>query len=121
MAITDQIKTLIETARSEGFTAGKAEGLAEGTAAAEASILAELSGTPVVAPKPTRKPAVEAKKERNTDGIPKRCKFPGCRKKHKGPRFRFLCEEHMGTTKEQLEALLNPPPAPKKNGVSATA
>lgn len=31
--------------------------------------------------------------------VPARCVFPGCQKSHKGPRFSFLCDEHMGISK----------------------
>jgi hypothetical protein len=35
-----------------------------------------------------------------------RCRYPGCKNKSKGPRFRFLCEEHRKLPKKaQDEAL----------------
>ena len=35
-----------------------------------------------------------------------RCRYPGCKNKSKGPRFRFLCEEHLKLPKkDQAEAL----------------
>ena len=34
------------------------------------------------------------------------CRYPGCKNRSKGPRFRFLCEEHLKLPKrEQNEAL----------------
>jgi len=35
-----------------------------------------------------------------------RCRYPGCKNKSKGPRFRFLCEQHLKLPKKaQNEAL----------------
>jgi hypothetical protein len=35
-----------------------------------------------------------------------RCRYPGCKNKSKGPRFRFMCEEHRKLPKaKQLAAL----------------
>jgi|SRR5713226_4182425 hypothetical protein len=35
-----------------------------------------------------------------------RCRYPGCKNKSKGPRFRFLCEQHLKLSKKaQNEAL----------------
>jgi hypothetical protein len=35
-----------------------------------------------------------------------RCRYPGCKNRSKGPRFRFMCEEHRKLPKkQQLEAL----------------
>ena len=35
-----------------------------------------------------------------------RCRFPGCKNRSKGPRFRFLCDEHLKLPKkEQADAL----------------
>lgn len=35
-----------------------------------------------------------------------RCRFPGCKNRSKGPRFRFLCEEHLKLPKREQEAAL---------------
>ncbi len=35
-----------------------------------------------------------------------RCRVQRCRNKSKGPRFRFLCEEHLKLPKNQQEAAL---------------
>ncbi len=35
-----------------------------------------------------------------------RCRYPGCKNKSKGPRFRFLCEEHLKLPKAQQKAAL---------------
>lgn len=35
-----------------------------------------------------------------------RCRYPGCKNRSKGPRFRFLCDEHLKLPKkEQADAL----------------
>jgi hypothetical protein len=35
-----------------------------------------------------------------------RCRYPGCRNRSKGPRFRFLCEEHAKLPQAQQNAAL---------------
>jgi hypothetical protein len=34
------------------------------------------------------------------------CRFPGCRNRSKGPRFRFLCEEHLKLPKKKQSEVL---------------
>jgi hypothetical protein len=34
------------------------------------------------------------------------CRYPGCKNRSKGPRFRFLCEEHLKLPKKKQEAAL---------------
>ena len=35
-----------------------------------------------------------------------RCRYPGCKNRSKGPRFRFMCEKHVKLPKaDQLKAL----------------
>ena len=44
-----------------------------------------------------------------------RCRYPGCKNRSKGPRFRFMCEEHRKLPKaKQLAALA-------KSGAKGTA
>jgi hypothetical protein len=35
-----------------------------------------------------------------------RCRYPGCKNKSKGPRFRFLCEEHLKLPKKKHDEVL---------------
>ena len=35
-----------------------------------------------------------------------RCRYPGCKNRSKGPRFRFLCEEHLKLPKKEQGAAL---------------
>ena len=35
-----------------------------------------------------------------------RCRYPGCKNRSKGPRFRFLCEEHLKLPKAKVEAAI---------------
>lgn|SRR6266851_8508562 len=35
-----------------------------------------------------------------------RCHYPGCKNRSKGPRFRFLCEEHLKLPKKEQESAL---------------
>jgi len=35
-----------------------------------------------------------------------RCHYPGCKNRSKGPRFRFLCEEHLKLPKKEQKAAL---------------
>ena len=34
------------------------------------------------------------------------CRFPGCKNPSKGPRFRFLCEEHLKLPKAKVQAAI---------------
>ena len=34
------------------------------------------------------------------------CRYPGCKNRSKGPRFRFLCEEHLKLPKAKVEAAI---------------
>jgi hypothetical protein len=35
-----------------------------------------------------------------------RCRYPGCKNRSKGPRFRFLCEEHLKLPKKKQAEVL---------------
>ena len=35
-----------------------------------------------------------------------RCRYPGCKNRSKGPRFRFLCQEHLKLPKAEQNAAL---------------
>ena len=35
-----------------------------------------------------------------------RCRYPGCKNRSKGPRFRFLCDEHRKLPKKEQDAAL---------------
>jgi hypothetical protein len=35
-----------------------------------------------------------------------RCRYPGCKNKSKGPRFRFLCADHLKLPKKEQDAAL---------------
>ncbi len=35
-----------------------------------------------------------------------RCRYPGCKNRSKGPRFRFFCDEHRKLPKKEQEAAL---------------
>ena len=35
-----------------------------------------------------------------------RCRYPGCKNRSKGPRFRFFCEEHLKLPKKEQDAAL---------------
>ena len=34
------------------------------------------------------------------------CRYPGCKNRSKGPRFRFLCEEHLKLPKKKQDEVL---------------
>jgi len=36
-----------------------------------------------------------------------RCRYPGCKNKSKGPRFKFFCEEHRNLPKKEQDAALS--------------
>jgi len=35
-----------------------------------------------------------------------RCRYPGCKNRSKGPRFRFFCEEHLKLPKKKQDEVL---------------
>jgi hypothetical protein len=35
-----------------------------------------------------------------------RCRYPGCKNRSKGPRFRFLCDDHLKLSKSEQNAAL---------------
>ena len=35
-----------------------------------------------------------------------RCRYPGCKNRSKGPRFRYLCEEHLKLPKKKQDEVL---------------
>jgi len=35
-----------------------------------------------------------------------RCRYPGCKNRSKGPRFRFFCEEHLKLPKKEQDVAL---------------
>jgi hypothetical protein len=57
------------------------------------------------ASRPGRNGASAANKLRGRK-LDMRCRYPGCKNKSKGPRFRFFCEEHRKLSKKaQAKAL----------------
>lgn len=69
--------------------------------------------------RPRRTRNVRAVSKRN---VPARCVFPDCEKPHKGPRFSFLCDDHMGISKaektKQLAAWRTAHVSESKSGAS---
>lgn len=47
------------------------------------------------------KPKAKAKAAKKT-GFPKQCINPSCRKKNRGPRFKFLCPDHIGASAKTI-------------------
>jgi hypothetical protein len=83
-----------------------------GTVALEPKIVpvaANGNGAKKPARKAAKAPAKKAKKAKapvkkaKAKGRPKQCIKPSCRKKNKGPRFSFLCVDHIGTAKATIE------------------
>jgi hypothetical protein len=71
-----------------------------------------------VAPRLSRPVVSRGGAKRN---IPAHCIYPGCAKPSKGPRFSFLCEEHMGISKGEKKQYLESWKAEHKpNGTGRT-
>lgn len=76
--------------------------------------LAEIVAERVASAIPAAKAAPAGRASRGSRGPSKlagrkldmRCRYPGCRNKSKGPRFRFLCEEHLKLSKAEQKAAL---------------
>jgi hypothetical protein len=74
----------------------------------------KLSKSTAAEAAPKKEKKAKAEKEKGTRAKPSMtCRAKGCRKKSKGPRFRFMCEEHIGQ-----EPVAKPT---KKNSKPATA
>jgi len=43
---------------------------------------------------------------RGASKLDMRCRYPGCKNRSKGPRFRFLCDEHRKLPKKKQAAAL---------------
>src|SRR5260370_34056403 len=63
---------------------------------------------PAAAPRrgPGRPPGSGAGAKLRGRKLDMRCRYPGCKNKSKGPRFRFLCEEHLKLPKMAQDAAL---------------
>jgi hypothetical protein len=92
-------------------------------AEAKRELIASLGGTsvpvvsvPDVASLPARRVGRPARVARSNRHIPPHCVYPSCNKPSKGPRFSFMCEEHIGTPKKDKAKYL----AAWKQGNSAT-
>jgi len=79
-------------------------------AEAKRELLAALGGTPTngtttaivaasPAPRRGRPPRVATRAPSNRH-IPPHCVYPNCTNHSKGPRFSFMCEDHIGTPKK---------------------
>ena len=69
-----------------------------------AQIFAEHISAALPAPSPGKRNGVARKA-----GSLKRdmsCRSPGCKNRSKGPRFRFLCEEHLKLPKKKQDEML---------------
>ncbi len=50
---------------------------------------------------------IVAVRESRQDGkLDMSCRYPGCKNRSKGPRFRFLCEEHLKLPKKKQDEVL---------------
>jgi hypothetical protein len=45
-------------------------------------------------------------RKRRARQVDMRCRFPNCKTRSKGPRFRFLCEEHLKLPKRKQNAVI---------------
>lgn len=70
-----------------------------------AQLIADRVG-PLLAPR--RGPGRPSKAASKLRGMKRdmRCHYPGCKNRSKGPRFRYLCEEHLKLPKAEQEAAL---------------
>jgi hypothetical protein len=55
---------------------------------------------------PTRKNGNGVASKRRGMKRDMRCRYPGCKNRSKGPRFRFLCEEHLKLPKKKQDEVL---------------
>jgi hypothetical protein len=104
--ILELLQSALEPIASQLADAIRTEAVAE----ARRELLSRLDGAsplPAAAPAPTH----TAPKAKRHGAEPKRhlpahCVYPDCSKPHKGPRFSFMCEEHMGESKRDKQKYL---------------
>jgi hypothetical protein len=98
--ILELLQNALEPIASQLADAIRTEAVAE----AKREILSRLDGAaPLPAAAPVSKPPAAPKPRRNgTEAkrhLPAHCVYPDCTKPHKGPRFSFMCDQHMGEPK----------------------
>jgi hypothetical protein len=104
--ILELLQSALEPIASQLADAIRTEAVAE----ARRELLSRLDGAAPLpaatsapthtAPKPRRN-GTEAKRH-----LPAHCVYPDCSNPHKGPRFSFMCEEHMGEPKRDKQKYL---------------
>jgi hypothetical protein len=67
---------------------------------------AESIAERVVAQRGVAGPKASAKGATRRKSRDMRCRYPGCKNRSKGPRFRFLCDEHLKLPKKKQQAAL---------------
>jgi hypothetical protein len=69
---------------------------------------AQLFSEHVFAALPASSPGKRNGVARRMSGLKRdmRCHYPGCKNRSKGPRFRFLCEEHLKLPKKKQDEVL---------------
>ena len=82
------------------------DALAEHFARVVADRLAPLLSQAAPRRGPGRPPGSGAGAKLRGRKLDMRCRYPGCKNKSKGPRFRFLCEEHLKLPKAEQAAAL---------------
>jgi hypothetical protein len=72
-----------------------------------AQLFAEHVSAALPAPSPGKRDGA-ARRRGAPSGIKRdmRCRYPGCKNRSKGPRFRFFCEEHLKLPKKEQDAAL---------------
>lgn len=82
------------------------DALAERFAQVVADRLAPLLAQAAPRRGPGRPPGSGAGAKLRGRKLDMRCRYAGCKNKSKGPRFRFLCAEHLKLPKKEQEAAL---------------
>ncbi len=82
------------------------DSLAERFAQVVADRLAPLLAQTAPRRGPGRPPGSGAGQKLRGRKLDMRCRYPGCKNKSKGPRFRFLCADHLKLSKKDQEAAL---------------
>jgi hypothetical protein len=69
---------------------------------------AQLFAEHVLAALPAPNPGKRNGVARGPSGLKRdmRCRYPGCKNRSKGPRYRFFCEEHRKLPKKKQDAAL---------------
>jgi hypothetical protein len=93
---------LVDAVRSEALAEAKRDLLRALSTSGLDGASPPVIAAPVLAAPKLRRNGAETKRH-----LPAHCVYPDCSKPHKGPRFSFMCDDHMGVGKRDKTKYLS--------------